>query len=432
MVDCERVTAEVLIIGGGCSGVSTALTLHSLGIDVIVAEQRNERATDGDFIVGESFPLSCVNIVSQLNVDLAHSHHLPVSSMRSLFGLTDDSSADLLYRQSLTQSDSGGYGLTPRHVDRITMQSQLWSALIKENIPIRYQCKFRDAQRTTTETKSEWTTQCDRLNAEPSVTSINSKWIVDCSGRSAVVARTLSPITIHDKLTAVYALFRCVNRHDVSSRYCDNDRTGFIEAVSDGWYYSCIIHAKLLSDSDTNDESDHYYRIVYFFTDNDLSVYKRVRSGNGFRSLIDSSTIHLKGVMSSDEYQYEWAYPMNGRPAACDASSRERANIISAESQWISVGDAAMTYDPISSQGMLAAFTTGIMAANVIAKINESAKLSDKNNVKNMELLYETTLHHFMQNFQHRRKEIYQNEKRFLTSEFWKRRREKEKNENEQ
>ena len=81
---------------------------------------------------------------------------------------------------------------------------------------------------------------------------------------------------------------------------------------------------------------------------------------------------------------------------------------------WVAVGDAASSYDPISSQGIYKAMTDGIEAGKAIARIlsNESSTYE----------AYEASISARYEDYLKNRNFFYANENRWPESHFWSRR----------
>jgi len=85
--------------------------------------------------------------------------------------------------------------------------------------------------------------------------------------------------------------------------------------------------------------------------------------------------------------------------------------------KWLAVGDAASTYDPISSQGIYKALRNGLEAAKAIA----SYLHGDSQGLKE----YESAITSQFDNYLTYRNYFYQMERRWLASPFWQQRQER-------
>jgi len=148
----------------------------------------------------------------------------------------------------------------------------------------------------------------------------SARWLVDCGGRNAPIARALG-IARHyeDKLVAYYARF--------TSR--DEDSRTLVESHPEGWF-----HTALLPGGE---------RIVTFFTE----------GRDRLLSLLPT-TLHISlrvlDVLS----------PVRSTDARTSRLERFHGE------NWIAAGDAATTFDPLSSQGILNALYGGLKAAKAV------------------------------------------------------------------
>ena len=115
-----------------------------------------------------------------------------------------------------------------------------------------------------------------------------------------------------------------------------------IEATPDGWWYSALVPS-----------GD---RVVAFLTDADL-VDSSHRRSDGFRERLRVAR-HLHALLAGH------GYAIVGRPRGGDAGS-SRLDRFAGEG-WVAAGDAAIAFDPLSSQGLLCALDTGTSAGRAI------------------------------------------------------------------
>jgi len=147
-------------------------------------------------------------------------------------------------------------------------------------------------------------------------TPIDCAFLIDATGRTSWLSRRLGARrVIHDRLMATIAF--------LDGGHCDN--TTLIEAAEDGWWYSAPLPDSRLAVMLVSDTTRP-------FTPSPLT-----------QSRID-----------------EGGYAMTANPRRVDAGSArlDRAG----GDGWLAIGDAAMSFDPISSHGLLTALSTGLAA----------------------------------------------------------------------
>lgn len=154
----------------------------------------------------------------------------------------------------------------------------------------------------------------------------DARWTIDATGRAHAIARARGAKRVHeDALVAYYATFR-------SDRGTDEDSRTLVEAVSDGWF-----HTALLPDGK---------RVVTYFTE-DRKAFEQL-----------DATKHIRRIL--EEHHYEQASVIH----ATDARSSRLQQFHG--SDWLAAGDAALSFDPLSSQGIVAALYSGVKAANAV------------------------------------------------------------------
>jgi hypothetical protein len=138
----------------------------------------------------------------------------------------------------------------------------------------------------------------------------------------------------------------------------DKDRRTLIEAVESGWWYS----AKL----------PHNRRVVAYHTDDSNPACKEVKKLDGFLNSIYGGTTHVSQVLQEGEYD---PVPGTKHPHCTVANSSYLDPYCDEEKGWWAVGDAAIAFDPLSSQGIITALKSGSLLGRLLAKKVES--LSD-------------------------------------------------------
>lgn len=162
-----------------------------------------------------------------------------------------------------------------------------------------------------------------------------ARLVIDASGRGARFARSVrANIRVFDRLVAVSFVLKPDEK--------DIDRCVVVEAGPDGWLYSAL------------EPSGH--RIITFFTDADISSeITPGRAAGIFGSVLAGSEIVARYARNDRVVQRRrW-------PAATLALDHAYGAGI------LAVGDAAMTRDPLSSQGIAAVMEDAEAAASVVA-----------------------------------------------------------------
>lgn len=197
--------------------------------------------------------------------------------------------------------------------------------------------------------------------------------IIDATGRRADHARHRGARRIAvDRLVAVVATYERSGT--------DDDATTTVEAVEAGWWYTCPI--------------PHRRRVVAFLTDGDL-LAAGLRTSFGF-DIAAQSTTHVAALLPA-------ARPVDPVVVAADTAHLEPP----CGDGWLAVGDAAASFDPLSSQGILTAVLMGREAA---WHLDDPGAFAAR---------YQT----IVADHEAERRAIYRREDRWPTAPFWSRRR---------
>ena len=166
-------------------------------------------------------------------------------------------------------------------------------------------------------------------------TEFLARFVVDATGRRAVFARKMGAKSLwFDRLTA-FAHFLTL----------DNDpKPGtLIETFSDGWWYTTLTGER---------------RIITCLTDSDLAQKLQLGNRDRWMKLLNETQWIQHSIGNGF---------IEGKPIICAANSTRLDPVC--EQDWLAVGDAASAYDPLSSQGIIKAFRSGIFASYAINDI---------------------------------------------------------------
>ncbi len=223
------------------------------------------------------------------------------------------------------------------------------------------------------------------LQSRCGVMGFDASFAVDASGRASVLGlRNGARRRVHDRLVGVVARFASPDR--------DLDQTTLVEAVEDGWWYTCRLAPQR--------------RVAIFFTDGDLLPAGRAHWA-AFCSDRLRKTRHLKALLAANEYaQVE-------KPEVVLANSVQLDR--PAGARWVAAGDAAASYDPLCGHGLIAALDSGrhAAAAVVSAARGETAAL---------DAFLETAAERY-DHYLSELEENYAAQPRWSSSRFWARRR---------
>lgn len=377
---------DVAIIGGGPAGAATALSIRhtnpALSVAIIDADSFDTPR------VGESLPPPAVPLLRQLGVLAAmqSAPHLPTFSSSAAWG-----SAHAVPNEYFGQRHSQGWHLDRNHFDRMLLGSAQSSGAS------RLQSKLRTVEKLN----GRWHLTLDQQ------APINARFVVDASGRRAMLARRQGQTPqVHDQLVASVRFFtrRAAPQQAVRQppslpeEYADHGAS-LVEACEHGWWYSAFLPNQGM--------------VVMAMTDADLARDLRLQHEKDWNR-------HLAcAPYTSRRVQHTRTAPALGIAAIPSDASMVRA----AHSQtllqctgadWLAVGDAASSVDPLSSQGILRALRFGLFASYAICDW-----FADK---KPGLAQYETIVQAEFQTYLKSQQEVYAQERRWPNAPFWARR----------
>ena len=206
--------------------------------------------------------------------------------------------------------------------------------------------------------------------------------LVDASGRSAVIARALGVKRLaSDRLVSLYAVATATSESDRDTRL-------LLETLPDGWFYSALTPGGK--------------RTVAYQTDADLLAGSEWRDPSWFRRQL-GKTRHLAALLEAHGHGFESA----PRLTSAHSGRLERWG----GEGWFAVGDAAMSFDPLSGQGILQAMQSAHSTAAVLLDVGASSR----------EALWRWN-EQVWEAYLKSRQDYYAMERRWLTQPFWQRR----------
>lgn len=357
--------AEILIVGAGPAGATAAINLAPFRRVVLI----DRRATILPRI-GESLLPAARRLLTDMGLweSFVSEGHEPWRGNRAVWG-------DPEPHETTFMRDPDGHGW---HLDRVRFEQ--WLCMIACN---RGAHLLRPA--SLVKLKHDGHRWLAQLKTEDGLLEIAADLIIDGGGRSAPIARKLGRrVQVNDKLVCAW-----ISGYD---RLLTNRGLTYVEAVKDGWWYTAPIPRDR--------------RIVAFHTDVDLLSFGR--SGRKRDSLLEqigaikglSELLSCVGFVPECKSGFAIANSTTLEPAAGDA--------------WLAVGDAAISFDPLSSQGLLNALFTGLAAA-------EAAERHLKGDFLSL-LTYSRVIRVVANSYQRHLDFYYATERRWLEAPFWQRR----------
>ncbi len=358
-----RQSFDIVVIGGGPSGIASAITLVQAGYSVAIIE----RTQYDQARVGETLPPIARVPLTELGVweEFIGTKPIPSHGILSCWDSPEPQSNDFIF-------DPYGNGW---HIDRCQFDRML--AHTAESAGARI---FRGSQ--IIECSRDAKTWQLRFTEVDDIRVLCARALIDATGRAANMARRFGGRRIsYDQLVGVIKFLSPLEA-------VPPDDSMLVEATPNGWWYSAPL-------------PDARF-VVTFMTDADLWAMYTHNSADAWLS------------------QLEYARHTHERVKACRSIAKplirsansSHLDMIAGE-HWLATGDAALSFDPLSAQGIQKSLKMGIVGAYAIVE-------QLKNKQSAMEDYAHAVLAEF-QSYQSWRKYYYGQEHRWPDSLFWQR-----------
>lgn len=362
-----------MVVGGGPAGAVTAALLarHGIQVALINADRGN------GLTIGEALPPAARPTLTRFGLDSALDDraHLRSPGNVSAWGSDVPQVTDFVFSPY-------GDGL---HLDRACFDADLRDVAAASGA--RLLSGLWDARSATERGADRGTVRV----------------IVDCTGRSSTVARTRgASIDRLDRLVAVVGVL--MPRIDSA----DSDARTYVASVSDGWWYSA-----LLPDG---------RRVAAFHTDVDL-VSPAIRHDpvSWHAMLLKApsigSLVHEAGARAPETLRVLAADSRRLRQPQARGTPTRRVRP-ALQPVLVAAGDAAMAFDPLSSQGILSAIQSAEESvAEVLACLSGDSEAVARTSAVRGQVAEER-----WSRYVERLRVAYRDEQRWPDSPFWARR----------
>lgn len=365
---------DVIIIGAGIAGCATALALRQQHphLSVLLLERGNN--TPQPFRIGETLPPQAMALLQQLDLLAQFRLRGDLVSLgnRSAWGSSQLSENLFLY-------SCYGHGW---HIDRASFDNWMAQQAERAGATILHDTTVTGIPVYERQHWHLGVTQNDHA-----ARNIEAPIVVDASGMSVFFSRSRNiNVVAQDKLIAI---FRYYQTDDASAADNGGDGYTLVESCSYGWWYSAGL--------------PHGRRVIALMTDSDLARTE---------SLLHE-TAWCDALLSTQHTctRFAHAEPLTSlhiKPAHSQQLERFCGQ------GWYAAGDAASTFDPLSSLGMYKALRHGLLASYAIR--------DDLLNKTGAREKYQHILNEEFRHYQHMHRQYYSLEQRFANAPFWQRR----------
>ncbi len=319
---------------------------------------------------GETIPPNAYPVFRQLGIEYILQDHRHIRSVGNTVIWGQDQVQD---RAFLAEPHGDGF-----HINRPYFEKQLrWSA---ERIGTQWLAgwTFIDCQ----EEPDHVSITC--TDADGARMVITAAFVVDASGRSAILARKVgSQRKSLDRLTGYFTKWAPLPKTLANMT--------FIEATQDGWWYAASVSNQHLA--------------LNFMTDADLQEINATQLPQWLTDKLQE-TVYLRTHLATSHGQ-PFA-TVHAKPASTSHLDQLAGRL------WLAVGDAACTYDPLTSYGITAALGSSLYAAMAI----KDQLMGNPEAMDAYRYVQQTTFNQCLGMLQNQ----YNLEQRWPESAFWKRR----------
>jgi flavin-dependent dehydrogenase len=344
------------VIGAGPAGSVAAHRLANAGRSVLLLDPR--MAGTGPSKPGDALPGAALRILIACGLPspAQSDAHRPIGGNVSAWG-----AAGPVYRDFLAEPDGPGWRLNRSAFEADLIDAARAAGVVTLAVGLKRVSREGEAWRLD-------------LHGETTLT----RWLIDATGRRAVVSRQLGARRHCDEpLIALLGYARADARYRMERN--------FVETTAEGWWYAALLPHR---------------GPVFILHTRPMQVRSGLAHSHFWRSAL--ATTHLiasafpdpviEGPLRGYEACGSWLAPIAG-------------------DGWVACGDAALSFDPCSGQGLLSAIKGGMAAADAVvgALGGDTAQIG----------AYAAQLADARQIYRHRVRAHYAQETRWQGSDFW-------------
>lgn len=352
-----------MIVGGGPAGLAAAISLADAQINAIVIEKSDYNSLRlGEHLTPDGIPaLQQLGLWDQQFIE----KHRLCYGIRSAWGEDKITQSDYIFHPC-------GYGI---NLSRPAFDKALVTHARDKGVKLLEKSNMRSVQRQ----QNEWVFS---LDTPTGCRTLRAKFVVDASGRAAVFARRQGRKSLYRDRLIGFAAF--TSRIDGNRK--EQQETLFLESSQFGWWYFAQLKDNkgvflFVTDADQ----------LYHIKDSPLRIWQQQLNLTHFIRELILAYNPVKNVIVRSVQSH----------CLDNATGRN----------WLAVGDAATSFDPLSSMGISKGLKGGISSSRVILRYLNTDMTALTQYRKEIELEFEK--------YMERHTAYYQLEKRWLSSPFW-------------
>ena len=401
---------DILIIGAGIAGCIMALAMRPRYSVTLMDKYATPQPKPGD-----SLPPAASRILTKLDLTtiLSSDKHLTCHGMTSNWASPHPITSD-----NLRNPDGMGW-----HVDRQQLERDLRAIAQQRGVQLITPATITQANFDQT----HW--QCIINHPEQkraaSEQTVHARLVIDATGRHSTFARQFATNEHNkhykrqqfDKLMSVWLSYPSNNSQALST----------LIPAENGWWYSAPLPnlpTNLPTNGAQNAELTHrdsHCRMLAWQTDADLMDKAFISKAqpptqqhlDPVINTILTHAAHHQGLAQELESMDTQHIQYHGMVAANSSRLKQASG-----ENWFAIGDAAMSFDPLSSQGMF----NGMATAMQLADLLNSSPYHSAANLNNIAQTYQRQLDNIWQHYLTHRDYYYSQETRWSRATFWQRR----------
>ncbi|OOV19044.1 NAD(P)/FAD-dependent oxidoreductase [Flavobacterium sp. LM4] len=357
---------DILIIGGGIAGCIAAISLIDTYQVTLV-----DKLPEPTERIGESLAPASQRILKQLDLLEGFENQIGTLYQKNV-GMQSYWGSNRVHLVDDLRNPDGFV----KNLDRQAFETYLRRVAETRGV----HCLWGSKLYNSSYENSRWQVQLRASDTSLSTSTISASFVIDASGRQSHFAKSLGiKRQVEDKLIACWVTLPNTLTNTMST----------ISASENGWWYSAVV--------------PRGKRVVVFHTDADLVAKNELKTTGSFLELAKENPVILS-LLNEDEN----AITFKGSVAA-NSTKLEQAG----GKQWVALGDAALSFDPLSSQGMYNAMASAMQLQTLLLQYGFTETLQ-KIHTEQTERIW----HHYLKH----KSIFYQAETRWKTAAFWERR----------